>query len=101
MVRQTEMGRKPKQEGLTIMAILKPIDTVSELQARVAQLEAQLTAKNKINFKVSEKGAVSVLGLQRFPVTLYASQWERLAAEMDKLMAFIAANNDKVTRKAA
>jgi|HubBroStandDraft_4_1064222.scaffolds.fasta_scaffold1866617_1 hypothetical protein len=83
------------------MAILKPIDTVSELQARVAQLEAQLVAKNKINFKVSEKGAVSVLGLQRFPVTLYASQWERLAAEMDKLMAFIAANQDKVTRKAA
>lgn len=37
---------------------------------------------NNLSAKVSEKGAVSVIGLQRFPVTLYESQWRALAAAM-------------------
>ena len=32
----------------------------------------------KLTYKVSGKGAVSVYGMGRFPVTLYAEQWERL-----------------------
>jgi hypothetical protein len=43
-------------------------------------------------FRVSEKGAVSVYGMGRFPVTLYAEQWERLLSQGDELRAFIAAN---------
>ena len=31
-----------------------------------------------IRFKVSEKGAVSVYGLRRLPVTLYKEQWLKL-----------------------
>ena len=42
--------------------------------------------------KVSEKGAVSVYGLQRMPVTLYAAQWERLAPFIPTLLAFIKAH---------
>lgn len=38
--------------------------------------------------KVSPKGAVSVYGLQKFPVTLYAEQWERLLAFGEEIRRF-------------
>ena len=34
--------------------------------------------------KVSQKGALSVYGMGRFPVTLYADQWKRLDDELIK-----------------
>lgn len=50
--------------------------------------------------KVSEKGGLSVYGLQaRFPVTLYAGQWEKLAQFMPTLIEFIKANEGKLSRK--
>jgi hypothetical protein len=42
-----------------------------------------------VNFKVSQKGAVSVYGLGRFPVTLYREQWVRLLERADDLRAFM------------
>ena len=45
-----------------------------------------------VKFKVSEKGALSVYGLGRFPVTLYSGQWQRLLAARDQLEAFLADN---------
>ena len=48
--------------------------TKEDLMARIAELEKQAAAKPRtgsISFKVSEKGAVSVYGMGRFPVTLY------------------------------
>ena len=46
------------------------------------------------NMKVSPKGAISFYGLGRFPVTLYASQWEKLvaAAKEGLIEDFIKAN---------
>lgn len=44
---------------------------------------------NNLSAKVSEKGAVSIIGLQRFPVTLYASQWRDLAKVMPGIVKFI------------
>ena len=48
-----------------------------------------------IGFKVSEKGALSVYGLGRFPVTLYKGQWERLIQAMPSLQIFMANNTFK------
>ena len=51
---------------------------------RVKELETELKTKESgsvITYKVSAKGAVSVYGLGRFPVTLYRSQWDQLAAK--------------------
>jgi hypothetical protein len=42
-----------------------------------------------ISLRVSAKGAVSVYGLGRFPVTLYKEQWARLLAMADDIRAFI------------
>lgn len=49
--------------------------------------------------KVSEKGAVSVYGLQRMPVTLYLEQWQRLLDFGDQIRAFIQDNESKLKRK--
>src|SRR5262252_2980433 len=53
---------------------------VDALLARIAQLEAQVASKSTLKCKVSDKGGVSVYGLQRFPITLYREQFERLLA---------------------
>lgn len=80
-----------------------------QLQAQIAELQAQneaLKAKamangiKKISMKVSEnKGCLSVYGIGRYPVTLYAQQWQRLLAVADDIHAFIAANKDELSWK--
>ena len=54
-----------------------------------------------INFKVSEKGGVSVYGLGRFPVTLYYEQWIRLLDSTDALRDFVESNKSKLKMKDA
>jgi hypothetical protein len=72
-----------------------------ELKARIAELERQGggTRSGNLQFKVSEKGAVSVYGLGRFPVTLYYEQWTRLLAQADELKQFLDANKNKLKLK--
>ena len=53
----------------------------------------------KISFKVSEKGALSIYGLNRFPVTLYKEQWQTIFANQDRINEFIAENDDKLAIK--
>jgi hypothetical protein len=48
--------------------------------------------------KVSEKGAVSIYGMGRFPVTLYKEQWLKLLDMSGEIRAFIADNEAKFTR---
>jgi len=59
-----------------------PEPSKEELLARIAELENQVGSKKQgsLEFKVGEKGGVSVYGLGRFPVTLYYEQWVRLFA---------------------
>ena len=73
--------------------------TKRELEARLKELEQKLAAKNEVTFKVSPRGAVSVYGLMRFPVTLYKGQWERLLDHQDELRAFIKANESRLKVK--
>jgi hypothetical protein len=58
-----------------------------------------LSASGTLRFKVSEKGAVSVYGLGRFPVTLYLEQWHKLLSQADELRAFIEANKGQLKTK--
>jgi hypothetical protein len=79
-------------------------DLQAELERLRAENEALKTgrpAKGAMSLKVSEKGAVSVYGLGRFPVTLYREQWERLLASADEIQKFIADNEDKLKKKEA
>jgi hypothetical protein len=64
-----------------------------ELKARVQELEKQTQRKRgSLDFKVSEKGGMSVYGLGRFPVTLYYEQWIRLLEQTDQIREFLEAN---------
>jgi len=67
-------------------------DTVqAELERLRAENEAlKGRAAKGINLKVSEKGAVSVYGLGRFPLTLYKEQWEKVLDMEQEIRAFIA-----------
>lgn len=69
--------------------------SAEELRAMIPALLAKLEEANKpkaITLKVSEKGALSVYGLGRFPVTLYRSQWERLFNCRTQIATFITDN---------
>jgi hypothetical protein len=65
-----------------------------ELKARLAELEKQGAGRRSGNleFRVGEKGGVSVYGLGRFPVTLYYEQWIRLLETAPQLRAFLEEN---------
>ena len=52
-----------------------------------------------LEFKVGEKGGVSVYGLGRFPVTLYYEQWNRLLDTADKLHEFLEENKSRLKLK--
>lgn len=77
-----------------------------DLKAEIARLKAENDAlKNKktsagsLSFKVSEKGALSVYGMGRFPVTLYKEQWLKLLGVADDIKKFIEENNEKLKAK--
>ena len=75
--------------------------TKDELIARIAELEKQVSGKKTrgIEFKIGEKGGVSVYGLGRFPVTLYYEQWIRLLDSADSLRSFLEENKSKLKLK--
>jgi hypothetical protein len=75
-----------------------------EMQAELERLRAenaQLKTKDKsgITLKVSEKGAVSLYGMGRFPVTLYKEQWLRILGNAPEIEAFIRDNESRLKSK--
>lgn len=77
------------------------LERLNILEAENANLkEAQ--KRNGLKMKVSQKGAVSVYGMGRFPVTLYADQWKRIDSELiqtGQLDEFIEDNRPELTFK--
>jgi hypothetical protein len=76
-----------------------PEPTYEELKARLSELEKQGPRRGSLEFRVSEKGGVSVYGLGRFPVTLYYEQWTRLLDAAEKLREFLEENKSKLKLK--
>src|SRR5262249_14148211 len=72
-----------------ILSMSEP--TYEELKAQLAALQKQSGQKRSgtLDFRVGEKGGVSVYGLGRFPVTLYYEQWIRLLGAADELKKFL------------
>jgi hypothetical protein len=74
-----------------------------DVQAELARLRAEnerlKQAGRKLAMKVSEKGALSVYGMGRFPVTLYKEQWLRLLSMAEEIKAFIEANQGSLKAK--
>ena len=75
-----------------------------DLKAELERLRSENAALKKgasggASMKVSEKGAVSVYGMGRFPVTLYKEQWLMLLNMSDEIRTFIADNEAKLKTK--
>ena len=70
---------------------------LERLRAENEQLKNRRTGS--VSMKVSEKGAVSVYGLGRFPVTLYQEQWTKLLGLADEIKVFIEENRSKLKVK--
>lgn len=86
------------------MALFTHMSTEDELKQKIAKLEAENAAlKNRgskgVSMKVSEKGAVSIYGMGRFPVTLYQEQWLKLLEMADDIRAFIKENEATLKKK--
>ena len=74
-------------------------DLKAELEKLRAENESLKQRGRGGSIKVSEKGAVSVYGLGRFPVTLYKEQWEKLLAMGDEIRTFITQNESQLKKK--
>lgn len=77
-------------------------DMKAELERLKAENEALKNQKNTrgtLSMKVSEKGALSVYGMGRFPVTLYKEQWLKLLGIADEIKKFISDNDDRLKTK--
>lgn len=72
---------------------------LEKLKAENAELKKTKTKTKDITFKVSQKGAVSVYGMGRFPVTLYKEQWLRLLDKKQDILDFISENEADLTTK--
>lgn len=62
-------------------------------------LKAQKTKAGQFSMKVSEKGALSIYGMGRFPVTLYQEQWVKLLDHAEEIRAFLKANEHLLKKK--
>ncbi len=82
----------------TVAIVETPEQELARLRSENEALKAAKVAGIK-GMKVSDKGALSIYGLGRFPVTLYRSQWEALLAKAEDIKAFIAANASKLKSK--
>jgi len=78
--------------------------TEEDLKAEIERLKAEnetlkKPARGQMYLKVSEKGALSVYGLGRFPVTLYREQWDKLLGLGDQIRQFIQDNDHLLKKK--
>ena len=84
-----------KEEILTKLAAGEiQVEEASKLLA-----EIEPPPRGTLYCKVSPKGAISLYGLQRMPVTLYVEQWERLLEFADEIRQFMKQNNAQLKRK--
>ncbi len=79
-------------------------DQGMDMKAELERLRAENSTLKKtsakgLSMKVSEKGALSVYGLGRFPVTLYKEQWIKLLDLAEDIRAFIGANDSQLKTK--
>ena len=77
-------------------------DMKAELERLRAENESLKNKKQNsgvLSMKVSEKGALSVYGMGRFPVTLYKEQWLKLLSIAEDLKRFIAENDSRLKTK--
>ena len=72
---------------------------IERLKAENEELKNKKASRGTLSMKVSEKGALSVYGMGRFPVTLYKEQWLKLLSITEELKKFISDNDAQLKTK--
>ena len=72
---------------------------IDRLKAENEALKSTKTSRGTLSMKVSEKGALSVYGMGRFPVTLYKEQWTKLLSITEEIKKFIEENDSRLKTK--
>jgi len=75
-----------------------------EMQAELERLRAEnerlKSAKaREMRLQVSQKGAVSLYGVRRFPITFYADEWDTVLGMADQIQSFIRQHEDELKRR--
>ena len=97
----TVLGLK-NTSGLTLIEACDNQDMKAELERLKAENEAlksKSASRGTLSMKVSEKGALSIYGMGRFPVTLYKEQWLKLLGITEEIRKFISDNDSKLKTK--
>ena len=98
------MPEQAAVQSASPIAVSRGSAVSEDMQAELERLRAEnellkKSGRSKLAMKVSEKGALSVYGMGRFPVTLYKEQWLKLLEMSEEIKAFIATNNDSLKTK--
>ena len=72
---------------------------IERLRAENERLKNKKSTEGSLSMKVSEKGALSIYGMGRFPVTLYKEQWLKLLGIADQIKKYIEENNSRLKTK--
>ncbi|MFP6640646.1 MAG: hypothetical protein VCC04_10410 [Myxococcota bacterium] len=74
-----------------------------ELEAEVARLRAENESlksnKKSLRLQVSAKGAVSLYGIRRFPITFYKEEWNTVLGMAEEIKQFMAEHDGELTTK--
>lgn len=95
------MTNQAQRQATILPDLTQPVVTVdvdaelAALRAENEALKAKALAQSVIRCKVSEKGALSIYGMGRFPFTFYLSQWKAFRANLGAIDAFVATNMAK------
>jgi hypothetical protein len=80
------------------------IENIDELRREMERLQVENETLRKrtnfrrpeVAFKITDYGAVSVVGVSKFPITLFKNQWELLFEKRDEILDYIDENIDKI-----
>lgn len=89
-----QYGRMPTQDEL-VKGLMGEVDRLENN----ASNPTNKLGETPLSCRVSEKGALSVYGLGRFPVTLYAAQWEKLFTATAEILDFLHDHADELAVK--
>ena len=70
---------------------------LERLRAENEGLKARKTQERRL--QVSQKGAVSLYGIRRFPITFYADEWDIILGMADEVRSFISQHDTELKRK--
>jgi hypothetical protein len=74
-----------------------------EMEAEIARLRAEnenlKESKKTLRLQVSQKGAVSLYGIRRFPITFYKEEWKTVLGMADEIKTFMDEHDGELTSK--